>query len=44
MLEAIEQILYTDPQAEIPAGECPKCGGLVYPPGMHCVRCGGEKP
>lgn len=40
----IEQILYTDPQAQVPAGECPVCGGMVYPPGRSCTRCGEAQP
>ena len=35
----IEQILYTDPQAAVPAGFCPVCGGALYAPGLVCTRC-----
>ena len=44
MLVSIEQILYTDPQAQVPAGECAICGGALYRPGLYCTRCGGEQP
>lgn len=36
----VEQTLYVDPQAEVPAGYCPRCGGELYRPGLWCVRCG----
>lgn len=35
----IEQALYTDPQAEKPAGLCPDCGGELYAPSCVCSRC-----
>ena len=35
----IEPTLYIDPQAAIPAGFCPECGGELYRPGLHCSRC-----
>jgi hypothetical protein len=40
----IEQILYEDPQAAVPAAFCPECGGELYAPGMHCARCGEGSP
>ncbi len=33
-----ESKLYIDPQT-IPSKTCPRCGGAVYPPGYHCIRC-----
>lgn len=39
MATSIEQSLYDDPQAAIPAGYCDKCGGALYRPGLHCLRC-----
>ena len=32
MIEEIQGTLYTDPQAQVPAGYCPRCGGaeLTY--------------
>ena len=41
MNREVEFELYTDPQAAIPAGFCPVCGGERYWPGLHCARCGG---
>ncbi len=43
MTEKIEPILYIDPQ-QVPHRLCPVCGGAVYPPGWHCIRCGRDKP
>jgi hypothetical protein len=37
--DLIEPMLYTDPQAQIPAAYCPVCGGAQYLPGLHCLRC-----
>ena len=34
-----KSVLYTDPQAVIPAAYCPACGGELYAPGLHCLRC-----
>lgn len=39
MTQEIEPMLYTDEQAEIPAGHCPVCGGELYRPGLLCIRC-----
>ena len=36
---SIEQALYFDPQAEIPAGFCVRCGGCLYRPTLRCIRC-----
>ena len=38
MMEAIEPILYIDPQ-RVPSKICPVCGGAVYPPTFGCIRC-----
>ena len=35
----IEATLYIDPQAAVPAGFCPRCGGAVYKPSLYCLRC-----
>ena len=43
MISAIEQILYIDPQ-QLPSKPCPICGGAVYPPGYHCIRCEKDAP
>lgn len=43
-MKTISSILYTDPQAQRPAGKCPKCGGCVYLPGKNCIRCQRDKP
>lgn len=39
MTITIEQNLYIDPQAQIPAGYCERCGGELYAPGSICSRC-----
>jgi hypothetical protein len=39
MNSRIEQVLYIDPQAAVPAAYCPTCGGALYRPGLHCLRC-----
>ena len=44
MRPSIEQILYIDPQAAVPAGFCPVCGGELYAPGLVCLRCERDKP
>lgn len=44
MKKQIEQTLYTDPQAVIPAGTCSICGGALYAPGMLCLRCRRDVP
>lgn len=43
MPEKLESVLFTDPQAQIPAGYCPLCGGALYAPGLYCIRCGREE-
>jgi len=35
----IEQVLYIDIQAAVPAGRCSRCGGEVYGEGVFCFRC-----
>ena len=44
MRPSIEQVLYIDPQAAVPAGFCPVCGGELYAPGLVCLRCERDKP
>ena len=44
MTEEIQGSLFTDPQAEIPAGYCPVCGGALYRPGLYCLRCERRGP
>lgn len=39
MSVVIEETLYFDPQAAIPAGYCPVCGGELYAIGGICLRC-----
>jgi uncharacterized OB-fold protein len=39
----IEPTLYIDPQT-LPEKACPVCGGAVYPPGYHCIRCERDAP
>ena len=40
----IEEILYEDTQRRSPAGQCPVCGSLVYPPSFRCIRCQRSRP
>lgn len=42
-MNKIEQILHPDPQQRLPAGQCPRCGGLVYAPSRDCGRCRRER-
>lgn len=35
----IEQMLYIDPQNQIPACFCSRCGGERYAPSLICSRC-----
>ena len=35
----IESTLFQDPQAQIPAASCQRCGGEVYAPSLRCERC-----
>ena len=44
MIDSIQPTLYIDPQSEIPAGYCSRCGGVLYYPGRHCLRCERELP
>ena len=39
MITEIEGTLFTDPQARIPAGYCPVCGGALYGTEENCLRC-----
>ena len=34
-----ESNLYIDPQAQVPAGYCERCGGELYAPSLVCSRC-----
>ena len=35
----IADIRFKDPQDQVPAGYCRRCGGEVYAPGDSCRRC-----
>ena len=39
MMDIWEQILFTDPQDQIPACYCARCGGARYAPSLTCIRC-----
>lgn len=43
-MSTIESALFPDPQACKPLGNCPECGGCIYPPSGHCIRCERDKP
>ncbi len=36
----IEEILNPDPQTLLCTKFCPQCGGVTYPPGFFCIKCG----
>lgn len=38
-MDAIEQTLYIDNQAQKPACFCRRCGGERYAPSLICLRC-----
>lgn len=40
----VEQQLYIDIQAAVPAGYCQLCGGALYAPSLYCLRCGRDEP
>ena len=40
----IQEMLFFDPQAQKPAGVCPVCGGELYAPSLHCLRCERRQP
>ena len=39
MTDILAQILFSDPQDQIPACYCQVCGGARYAPSLICVRC-----
>ena len=39
MMDILEQILFTDPQDQVPACYCGLCGGARYAPSLICIRC-----
>ena len=39
MTDILEQILFTDPQDQVPACYCALCGGARYAPSLICLRC-----
>ncbi len=43
MRKTIEPILYIDIQS-VRCRRCPECGGEIYPPGWHCIRCRRDRP
>ena len=44
MTDILEQILFTDPQDQIPACYCSRCGGARYAPSLICIRCERRQP
>ncbi len=44
MIPQIQPTLFWDPQAQVPASLCPRCGGARYAPGEHCIRCERDEP
>ena len=39
MMDILEQILFTDPQDQVPACYCDLGGGARYAPSLTCIRC-----
>ena len=39
MTDILEQILFTDPQDQVPACYCTLCGGARFAPSLICIRC-----
>ena len=39
MMDILEQILFTDPQDQVPACYCTLCGGARFAPSLICIRC-----
>ena len=39
MTDILEQILFIDPQDQVPACYCSRCGGARYAPSLICIRC-----
>ena len=44
MINILEQVLYIDPQNQIPACYCRVCGGARYAPSLVCIRCQRREP
>lgn len=44
MTNLIRQNLYLDPQDQVPACKCPRCGGAQYAPSLICIRCERDNP
>lgn len=42
-MDIVEQTLFIDPQAQVPACYCPVCGGACYKPSLICLRCERRK-
>lgn len=43
-MDRLQSNLFIDPQCR-PEKRCPVCGGCVYPPTYHCIRCErGRRP
>ena len=39
MTDILEQVLFADPQAQVPVCYCSCCGGARYAPSLICIRC-----
>ena len=39
MMDILEQILFTDPQDQVPVCYCTLCGGARFAPSLVCIRC-----
>ena len=44
VIKEILEVLYIDPQAAVPVGFCPCCGGERYAPEGPCPRCERRSP
>ena len=43
-MKTIEQTLFMDIQAQVPAAFCPVCGGELYAASLICARCERREP
>ena len=44
MMDILEQILFMDPQDQVPACYCSHCGGARFAPSLTCIRCERRNP
>ena len=42
MTKGILGMLFLDPQQQVPACYCSRCGGAKFAPSLRCIRCEEE--